>query len=64
MLDPKIIHEFEQAIAGLKESTPIMYSFYKDCIKQGFTQAQSFEMMRDIFTRKASIIQTSGNTND
>jgi len=52
MLNSKMIHEIEQAMAGMLETVPLMYQFYKSCLKEGFSSDQSFEIMRDVFTRR------------
>lgn len=53
MLDPKQIHEMDQAFAGIIELIPIMRKIYLEYIKEGFTKEQAFEFVRDTFTRKA-----------
>lgn len=57
MLDPKQIHEMEQASAAMAESLPpLWWQLYESCKKQGFNDQQSLELvkefMRGMFTMR------------
>ncbi len=51
MLDPKTISDAEQASAMLAEVIPtILWGFYSNCVKEGFTRRQSFTLTRDLLS--------------
>jgi hypothetical protein len=46
-MDPKKVAEYDQASKLLVESIPPMaYALYESFIKEGFTEAQSFELCK------------------
>ena len=46
-MTPKEIHELSQAAADVREHfVPLLYSFYKQCISEGFNEKQAFELTK------------------
>lgn len=41
------IQQLEQMQAMLRDITPIVWTYYKNLLDQGFTEKQAFELTRD-----------------
>lgn len=42
-----ILHQIEQMMAVLRDISPLLWSYKVDLVKQGFTEEQAFELVRD-----------------
>lgn len=46
-MDPKSIHELEQAVQGIKEQfCPVVYSIYRGFVDAGFSDAQALDLTK------------------
>lgn len=42
-----ILHAIEQMMAALRDVSPMLWSYKEDLKKQGFTEEQAFQLVRD-----------------
>ena len=56
MMDAKDIHNFSQAASEIRDQfIPMIYSFYKKCVIEGFTEEQAFDLARTYMLQILSV---------